>query len=142
MSNTEINLRATLHFLTKGRYFSSTCQKIFMDVSEFDPEFKVRMHSAAMALSESMAGRSTLFYVFSPLLKFSEQSVQQSHQTAFLHFEELPYFTWDQNLWLDVCMGQDHGFEECFTRTWVMLAEFYKTKGKEFSFVPRSLKKP
>ena len=58
-----------------------------MDVSEFDPEFKMRMHSAAMALSESMAGRSTLFYVFSPLLKFSEQSVQQSHQTAFLHFE-------------------------------------------------------
>ena len=27
-----------------------------MDVSEFDPEFKVRMHGAAEALSESMAG--------------------------------------------------------------------------------------
>ena len=38
-------------------------------------------------------------------------------------------------------MGQDQGFEECFTRTWVMLAEFYKTKGKEFSFVLRGLKK-
>ena len=30
-----------------------------MDVSEFDPEFKVRMHSSAEALSESMAGMST-----------------------------------------------------------------------------------
>ena len=64
LSNTEINLRAILHFLTKGIYFSSTCQKIFIDVSEFDPEFKVRMHSAAVALSESMAGISTLSYSY------------------------------------------------------------------------------
>ena len=41
-----------------------------MDVSEFDPEFKVKMHNAAVALSESMAGRSTILYSFN----CSEQS--------------------------------------------------------------------
>ena len=48
-------------------------QKIFMDVSEFDPEFKVRMHSAAETLSERMAGN----------LKFSARHFRQLRSVLF-----------------------------------------------------------